>query len=266
MKDSIDPLEKKIIGIAFLVMAVQVSLIAFAAYKLGLSVPTCVTNVKPFDSGSFTKIGDHRYEIHVLAKMWGFEPNKIDLPPGSIADIYITSKDVTHGFHINGTNVNLMAVPGVVNYAQVTFNHPGTYPFVCHEYCGAGHQAMNGMVLVSDHPETENPESVSSAVATAVATSVATVSPGSKLVQDKGCIACHTSDGKPSVGPTFKGIWGRSETFTNGTTLVVDAAYIKESILDPPKKVVKGFNPIMPKLPVSDTEIDQIIDYLKTLK
>lgn len=263
MNDKINPLEKKIVAIALLVVAAHLGLIAFAVMKLGASVPTCVTNVKPFETGGLAKIGDNRYEIHVLAKMWSFEPSKIVLPVGSVADIYLESKDVTHGFHINGTNVNLMAVPNVVNHAQIKFDHAGSYPVVCHEYCGIGHQAMNAVIEVSDVAKDGYVENTGPSNDTQ---STQLVEPGRKVMETKGCVACHSFDGKPGVGPTFKGLWGRNEDFTDGSSYVVDAAYIKESILDPPKKIVKGFGPVMPKLPITDAEIDQVIEFVKTLK
>lgn len=272
--DPINPVEKGIIGVAIFSSAIHLGLIAFAAIKLGISVPTCVTDVKPFESGAFFKHGPRRYEAHILAKMWNYEPSRIKLPTGSTLDIFLVSKDVNHGFHINGTNVNLMAVPFVVNNAKVKFDRPGNYPIICHEYCGAGHQAMNAVVEVSDQItegeaegiQTVNPSGAATGPTVPATAQNTPVLPGRKHLDTKGCIACHSLTGTPGVGPTFKGLWGRTEAFTDGTSQVVDAAYIKESILEPQKKLVKGFGPVMPKLPVSDQEIIEITDYLKTVK
>lgn len=265
--EKVGPLEKKVILTALTVSAVHLMLIAYAAIHWGLTVPTCVTNVKPFESGSITKIGDKRYEIHVVARMWNFDPSEIQLPTGSTADIYLTSKDVTHGYHIDGTNVNLMAVPFVVNNARVKFDHPGVYHVTCHEYCGSGHQAMNAAITVSDNADASAGGALlANAQAAAPATLGDESLPGRKLLDTKGCVACHSLDDKPGVGPTFKGIYGRKEDFADSSSGIVDDAYIKESIQTPMKKVVKGFAPAMPQLPVSEEEIAQIIAYLKTLK
>jgi cytochrome c oxidase subunit 2 len=64
--------------------------------------------------------------------------------------IYLTSGDVIHGFQIDGTNVNLMAIPGTVAYARVKFDKPGVYHMVCHEYCGIGHQDMATKIIVKE--------------------------------------------------------------------------------------------------------------------
>src|ERR1035437_10227746 len=131
--------EKKVFLAALLFAGAQLALIGYAAWKLGVSVPTCVTNVKPFTAGELITVGPGRYEAHVVAKMWQFEPDTITVPKGSVVDFYLTSADVAHGFFIERTNVNLMALPSVVNYAQARFSAPGKYMIICHEYCGVGH-------------------------------------------------------------------------------------------------------------------------------
>ena len=62
---------------------------------------------------------------------------------------YVTSKDVQHGFQIEGTNVNMQIVPGQVSMLSHRFDKPGEYLWVCHEYCGTGHAAMYGKVIVT---------------------------------------------------------------------------------------------------------------------
>ena len=61
---------------------------------------------------------------------------------------------------------------------------------------------------------------------------------GQTLSTDLGCVACHTVDGSPGVGPSWQNMWGKTETLTNGDTVVVDAAYFHESVRDPRRKVV----------------------------
>jgi cytochrome c oxidase subunit 2 len=82
----------------------------------------------------------------------------------------------------------------------------------------------------------------------------------------KGCDACHSIDGTKSVGPTFKGLWGSRVELSDGTTATVDKEFFEEMVENPGKKVVKGYPPIMPKLPVTDAEIDQLVEYLKALR
>lgn len=88
---------------------------------------------------------------------------------------------------------------------------------------------------------------------------------GKGLWKLKGCNACHSLDGTKVVGPSFKGLWGRTES-TSAGDVVVDAAYVKESILTPLAKVVTGFPPAMPPAQLTDMEIDSIVLFLQELK
>jgi cytochrome c oxidase subunit 2 len=250
----VNPIEKRVLLAAIFFTVVSLALIAYATWGLGISVPTCVPQSKVFDYGSIIKHGDRNYEVHFLARMWGFEPREVRVPTGSTVDVYVTSRDVVHGFQILGTDVNLMAEPAVVSNARVHFEKPGRYAIVCHEYCGTGHQDMNGVIDVSDQ-----------------ATDISAVglpSPdkGRKILEDKGCLACHSLDGSPGIGPTFKGLWGQTAELTDGTTRKVNAGFVREKILNPAKYPVKGFQHVMPQLPVSEDEIEQIEDYLEGLR
>ena len=68
------------------------------------------------------------------------------------------------------------------------------------------------------------------------------------------------------VGPGFGGVFGRTETFSDGSSQAVDENYIRESILDPQKQVVATYPNSMPLTKLSDKEITGVIEYLKTLK
>ncbi|MEI6136819.1 MAG: c-type cytochrome [Chloroflexota bacterium] len=85
-----------------------------------------------------------------------------------------------------------------------------------------------------------------------------------------GCAACHSVDGKPGVGPTWKGIAGHEVELADGSKANGDDAYLKESILTPNAKVVKGFQPnVMPATfgtQLKPEQIDQVIAYIKSLK
>ncbi|MCB0359893.1 MAG: cytochrome c [Bdellovibrionales bacterium] len=91
---------------------------------------------------------------------------------------------------------------------------------------------------------------------------------GKLTFNNKGCTACHTLDGSRLVGPSLKGVYGRTEELSDGTTVTVDENYIRESILHPAAKIVKGFEGVvMPSYEgqLSDEEIQAVIAYFKTL-
>ena len=101
--DKIPALEKKVLAASFGFVAVLLVLIAYSVYGLGKKVPTCAT-LPVFTKAEFITHAPDRYEVHILARMWEFEPKKITVPKGSVVDFYLTSEDVTHGFYIGGTN------------------------------------------------------------------------------------------------------------------------------------------------------------------
>jgi mono/diheme cytochrome c family protein len=88
---------------------------------------------------------------------------------------------------------------------------------------------------------------------------------GQQLYAAKACVGCHSLDGSRLVGPSFKGLWGRKEK-TSAGEVDVDVAYLTESIKAPNAKVVEGYPPVMPMIPLSDLEIESLILYIKTVQ
>jgi cytochrome c oxidase subunit 2 len=174
-------------------------------------------------------------------------------------DIYLSAADVTHGLILLGTNLNLMAVPGVVNYARVKFDKPHVYQLLCHEFCGTGHDRMAAKLNIVD--------AATFAARPSPPAAPEQVHPGYKLMDANLCLACHSTDGQAGIGPTLKGVYGRTEKLKDGSTVTVDDAFIHAKILHPEARIITGtYEQEMPKTDLTDQEIDQIIDYLKTLK
>ena len=70
------------------------------------------------------------------------------------------------------------------------------------------------------------------------------------------------------MGPTLKGLFGSTVELTDGKTVKADEEYIRESIVEPNAKIVKGFQPIMPsfKATLRDEDLAAVVSYLKTLQ
>jgi cytochrome c oxidase subunit 2 len=97
-----DRFESLALKMAFGLMVVFfVALVGLAVLK-GIDVPTCFTDFQPFKEGKVIQKGEKEYEVHLLARMWAFQPNRIEIPAGSKVTIYTTSIDVLHGFEIEG--------------------------------------------------------------------------------------------------------------------------------------------------------------------
>ncbi len=140
--------EKFVLILSIIVMVIFLFAIIFASKGLNIEVPECLPPQEPFKQGKVEKLDKHTYQAFFVARMWRFDPSTIEIPVGSEVDLFLTSRDVVHGFHIMEKDVNLMAVYGSVNYTTVTFDKPGVYNIVCHEYCGAGHENMRGKIIV----------------------------------------------------------------------------------------------------------------------
>jgi cytochrome c oxidase subunit 2 len=94
---------------------------------------------------------------------------------------------------------------------------------------------------------------------------------GEALSKSKGCTACHSSDGTKLIGPSYKGIYGKTETVVTAgqeRQITVDDAYIKHSMLKPTDDIVKGYQPLMPSQEglVSEAEIKALTAYIKSLQ
>ncbi len=93
---------------------------------------------------------------------------------------------------------------------------------------------------------------------------------GEAVVQANGCIACHSLDGSSGIGPTWLGVFGSTETLSDGSTVLVDETYLEESIMDPGAKLVDGFQPnMMPAAYagiMSQDEVRALIAYIKTIQ
>lgn len=152
----IHPYERFWIRLSVILLAAFALAIAVASLTLGINVPGVVRQSQATglpadatsDEGWVRELGPGRYEVNLVARMFGFDPSEIRIPQGSAVTFYVHSKDVIHGMKIQDTTVSLMVIPGQVGRATYTFDKPGEYMFVCHEYCGIGHHLMSGKIIV----------------------------------------------------------------------------------------------------------------------
>jgi cytochrome c oxidase subunit II len=99
------------------------------------------------DSG-LVRTGPNAYSVHMLGHLWAWTPSPLNVPQGASVTFYVSSSDLVHGFEVQGTTINVTAVPGVTGSVTYTFRHPGTYYMLCNEFCGIEHQAMIGRIIV----------------------------------------------------------------------------------------------------------------------
>jgi cytochrome c oxidase subunit II len=111
-------------------------------------------NETMFANPGVRHMGGNRYEVVMTAQAWSFNPREITVPKDSVVTFYVTSSDVTHGFIIEHHNVNFEIVPGHIVTSRVHFREEGEFKFLCHEYCGRGHQTMYGTIYVTGDDQT----------------------------------------------------------------------------------------------------------------
>ena len=90
---------------------------------------------------------------------------------------------------------------------------------------------------------------------------------GQKIAQAQ-CLTCHTTDGRPLVGPTWKGLYESTVELQDGTTVTADEDYLRTAITGPNAQIVKGFPAAMPSFSgvLSEDQVDALVAYIKALK
>jgi len=214
-------------------------------------------------------------ELHANAQKWkwtfdyqcargGLTDDTLHVPVDRPVRMLISSVDVLHALYIPNFRTKMDAVPG--RYTDLWFQatKPGEYPIFCAEYCGTSHSDMLSHVVV--HPPGEYETWLRGACEKA--DSLVGIPRGEKLYKQQGCETCHSIDGTPKIGPTWKGLFGKTEAIAGGPSVQVDENYLRESFVDPTAKVVQGYAPSMPtyKGKLSDKDIDGLVEYIKSLK
>lgn len=216
---------------------------------------------------SLRRIPDNAMPVHAKARMWSWQfiyengktSDKLYVPAGRPIKVELTSEDVLHSFFVPAFRIKRDNVPGMTNYAWFVAEEPGSYDIFCAEYCGVAHADM--VTTVEALPKKEFEDWL------AGKGEEKDVHPGRALLDQYGCIGCHSLDGSRKVGPTFQGIAGRETVVTvNGSekTINVDREYLARAINEPNAEVVKGFPPAMPSFAdqVGEDEMQQMIDFL----
>ncbi len=217
-------------------------------------------------------VPDDAYEIHVTGFKWNWSVsyengaqtlNEIHVPKGRPIKLVMQSRDVLHSFFVPDYRVKHDVVPGRYTYVWFQAEESGESVVFCTEYCGTSHSDMLAKVIVHEPEDFETWLELNGGGVQGTP-----VEQGQQLVELQGCQTCHSVDGSQMIGPSFKGIWGRTAQLADGGSYTVDENYLRESILYPGEKVVAGYDNVMTPYEgrLSDDEITNIIEYLKTLE
>ncbi len=230
---------------------------------------------------------DNAMEIFATGKrwMWKFqqpdgrrEINTLHVPTGRAVKMTMISEDVIHNFFVPAFRVQQDVLP--FRYSTTWFEpiKPGTYHLFCNQYCGTDHSSMVGTVIVMEPADYQawlaspvieggppRDPTVPNTAGSALVVGGSDADKGKAVLDAQGCRVCHkTTDGLTC--PKLEGIWGKSEALEGGKSVTVNEDYVRESILVPTAKIVKGYMPLMPSFQgrISEEEIKYIIAYLKS--
>lgn len=207
-------------------------------------------------------------EVYVTGKQWMWkaqhpdgrrEINELHIPVGRPVKLIMGSEDVIHSFFVPAFRTKMDVVPGRLTNVWFEANKPGRYHLFCAEYCGLQHSRMIGSIVAMEPADFQvwlagGPSEGSAA------------QQGERLFTELACNTCHRSDALARA-PQLEGLFGKDVQLQDGTTVVADESYLRESILNPQAKVVAGFQPLMPTYQgmVSEEQVLQLIAYIRAL-
>jgi len=216
---------------------------------------------------------DDAYEVRVVAKSWLWEfhynngavsVGELNVPVDRPVKLVMSSDDVIHSFFVPDFRIKRDVLPN--RYSSVWFEatETGESIIFCTEYCGTQHSNMDATVNIMSQDEFETWLEAGDSVDE----DMPPAERGEALVSRNGCNACHSVDGSSGVGPSFAGLWQNDRPVQSGETVPADENYIRESILQSDAKVVEGYDNVMPPYQgvIDDRQIDDIIEYIKTLE
>ena len=215
-----------------------------------------------------TRAPSNAMEIFVVGKQWMWkvqhmtgqrEINELHVPIGVPVKLIMGSEDVLHSYYIPAFRVKADVIPGRFNHMWFRASKPGVYHLFCAEYCGTKHSGMIGSVVAMEPGDFQ-------VWLSGAPTADSPAAAGEKLFQSLACNTCHLK-GTQGRGPELTNLFGQQEELQGGAKVVVDEAYVRESIVNPQAKIVAGFQPLMPTFQglVSEEQLQQLIAYVRSL-
>jgi len=203
-------------------------------------------------------------EINVTAKQWMWklqhpggqrEINELHVPVGRPVKLVMISQDVIHSFFVPAFRIKQDVLPGSYTMQWFTATRAGEYHLFCAEYCGTMHSRMIGRVVAME------PAAYQAWLAGVTPDEPPAVS-GARLFASLGCAQCHGQN-----GPTLAGVYGSTVALSDGSSVLADENYVRESIVNAPAKIVAGFPPVMPSYrgQLTDEQVEQLVAYVKSL-
>ena len=213
------------------------------------------------------RVPDNALQVYATGKqwMWKFqhptgqrEINTLHVPVNRPVRITMASEDVIHSLFFPAFRTKMDVLPSRYRTMWFQATKTGRFHIFCAEYCGTLHSGMIGWVVVMDPADYQR--------WLAGGTEGSLASQGERLFQKYACNTCHTGDAT-ARGPVLNGLYGTDVVLSTNQIVKADDNYIRESILNPQAKIVKGFQPIMPTFQgqVSEDDLIKLLAYIKSL-
>lgn len=210
-------------------------------------------------------------EIFVIGKQWMWhiehangvrENNTLHVPIGVPVKLTMISQDVLHAMYIPAFRVQYHVVPGRYTMLWFTATKTGEFHMFCNMYCGTQHSEMVGTVIAMEQKE----------YAAWLANGGNEVKPmtmeqrGAKAFAVRGCANCH-GGADTERAPTLYGIAAKTRHMQDGSNVVADDSYLRESIVNPYNRLTAGYTQTMPVYAntITEDEILDLIAYVKSL-
>ena len=242
--------------------------------EVGWTFATFLLALFIFSWAAATELGVDRarpdaLEIHIIAKQWMWkaqhkngarEIDTLHVPRGEQVRLLMTSQDAIHSFFIPAFRIKQDVLPGRLTELVFRPTKTGDYHLFCAEYCGTLHARMGGTVTVMEPGDfakwlAAQPEGDDLG------------REGAALFVSLGCAGCHI--GSTAVrAPNLAGLYGRDVHLASGRVVRVDEAYLRDSILQPYRDVVAGYQPLMPSFAglVGEDDLQRLVAYIRSLR
>jgi cytochrome c oxidase subunit 2 len=197
--------------------------------------------------------------------MWKFqhpggqrEINELHVPANTPVKVLLISEDVIHSFFVPAFRLHMDVLPGRYNSVWFEATEPGSYHLFCSQYCGTNHADMIGTVHVMEPDKFRRWLTYRAEGGAALE--------GRKVFLKYRCNSCHNVE-RSAPCPSLEELYLTPVTLRDGTKVIADEPYLRESVYYPGAKIVFGYEDIMPNYrgQMSEEEVFQLIAFIKSL-
>jgi cytochrome c oxidase subunit 2 len=207
-------------------------------------------------------------QIFVVGKQWMWkaqhpggqrEINALHVPVGQPIRLVLASQDVIHSFFIPALRIKQDVVPGRYETMWFRADKVGRYHLFCAEYCGTDHAHMGGWITVMSPRDFGRWLQNQGGQETLAAQ-------GKDLFRRYGCSGCHEAGGTVRA-PRLEGVFGSPVPLSDGSVVIADERYVRDSILDPKAQVAAGYAPVMPTFAgqIGEDDLAKLVAYVESI-